>query len=83
MKEFDKKLENNKKLLGFMENGENRRLCIWFFTLITYLLLFFIIRNQFVLLFSYFICYFIYSKLYTYLYNRLKDKISFSTKDCK
>lgn len=83
MKDYKSKLENKKKLLSFMENNENRMLCVWFFTLITYILLFIIIKNTFVLLFGYFVCYLIYSRLYTYLYNKLKYSLSFSKEDCK
>lgn len=68
MKEYKKR-----KLLDFMNNKENRMLVVWFFTLITYIILFFLFRNTFVLLFSYFICYLIYSKLYDYIYNKLAD----------
>lgn len=68
-----------------MNNQENKMLTVWFFTLISYAVAYFIIRNSFVLLFSYFIFFYIYSKLYNYIYKLLQKKYnqeSFS-QDCK
>lgn len=80
MKEFKKKIENKKKLLKFLENGENKMLTVWFFTLVSYLLLYFITKNMFVLLFGYFIFYIIYSRFYMFLYRKIKNELSFSKK---
>lgn len=65
-----------KKLIDFLENNENRMLVVWFFTLVTYIVLFFLFRNTFVLLFSYFICYLIYSRLYNFILNKIKNSFS-------
>lgn len=65
-----------KKLIDFLENNENRMLVVWFFTLVTYIVLFFLFRNTFVLLFSYFICYLIYSRLYNFILDKIKDSFS-------
>lgn len=65
-----------KKLIDFLENNENRMLVVWFFTLVTYIVLFFLFRNTFVLLFSYFICYLIYSRLYNYILDKIKNSFS-------
>ena len=67
MKEF-----NHKKLVEFLENNENRMLIIWFLTLLSYVILFFLFKNTFVLLFSYFIFYLIYSRLYNFVLNKLE-----------
>lgn len=60
------------EILKFMGNSENRMLIIWLFTIITYVFLFFLFKNTFVLLFGYFASYLIYSKLYNYIYNKIK-----------
>ena len=65
-----------KKLIDFLENNENRMLVVWFFTLVTYIVLFFLFRNTFVLLFSYFICYLIYSRLYNFILDKIKDSFN-------
>ena len=65
-----------KKLIDFLENNENRMLVVWFFTLVTYIVLFFLFRNTFVLLFSYFICYLIYSRLYNYILDKIKNSFN-------
>ena len=65
-----------KKLIDFLENNENRMLVVWFFTLVTYIFLFFLFRNTFVLLFSYFICYLIYSRLYNFILDKIKDSFN-------
>lgn len=70
-----------KKLLTFLENQENRMLVIWFFTLVTYVLLFFLFRNTFVLLFSYFICYLIYSRLYNWAVIKIKSSFNDDTSE--
>ena len=68
-----------KKLIDFLSNNENRMLIIWFLTLITYVILYFLFRNTFVLLFSYFICYLIYSRVYNFVLYKIKN--SFKEKD--
>lgn len=65
-----------KKLITFLENNENRMLIIWFLTLVSYVLLFFLFKNTFVPLFSYFICYLIYSRLYNFILNKIKNSFS-------
>lgn len=65
-----------KKLIDFLENNENRMLVVWFLTLVTYIVLFFLFRNTFVLLFSYFICYLIYSRLYNFMLNKIKNSFN-------
>lgn len=78
MKDYKKKLENKKKLLKFMENVENKTLSVWFFTLISYVVLYFITKNMFVLLFGYFVFYIIFSRLYMFIYRKLKQDFSIS-----
>lgn len=69
-------VSNKKKCIDFLDNNENRLLIIWFLTLITYVILYFLFRNTFVLLFSYFICYLIYSKAYNFVLNKIKNSFS-------
>ena len=70
MKEF-----NNKKLIEFLENNENRVLIIYFLSILLYFLLFVLFKNTFVLLFGYFIGYLVFSKLYKIVLNKLKTSL--------
>lgn len=76
MKEFKKK-----KLVEFMENQENRMLVIWFFTLVTYVISFVLIKNTFVLLFGYFVAYLVYSRVYNLVLNKLKNSLMNNTSE--
>ena len=76
MKDYKKELENKQKLIKFMNNSENRMLTVCFFTLVSYLILSFITKNSFVLLFGYFVLYFLFSKLYVHLYKKLVDSFT-------
>ena len=72
-------VSNKKKLLEFIENSENRQLVIWFFTLITYVILMLFLKNMIVLLFGYFLCYLIYSRLYNYMLIKIKNSFKEKT----
>lgn len=72
-------VSNKRKLLEFMQNSENKQLTIWFFTLITYVIMFLFLKNMFVLLFGYFICYLIYSRIYNYALNKIKASFNEKT----
>ncbi len=61
-----------KKLLVFLENSENRQLIVWFLTLVSYVLLFVLLKNSFVLLFGYFAFFFIYGRVYNFILKRLQ-----------
>ena len=67
MKEY-----NHEKLIKFLENIENKTLIIYSFTIITYLILCYCIRNTFVLFFGYFVAYVFYSKIYNKVVIRIK-----------
>ena len=43
-----------KKLINFLDNIENKQLIVWFLTLCSYVILFVLFHNSFVLLFGYF-----------------------------
>ena len=86
MKEYNKRL----KLIEFLGNKENRMLVIWFFTLISYVVLYLITKNTFVLFFSYFVLYLFFSRTYDFIFKKLtkhldeeKKVVSFSDYDCK
>ena len=61
-----------KRLINFLDNLENKQLIVWFLTLCSYVVLFVLFHNSFVLLFGYFACYFIYSKAYNLVLNNIK-----------
>lgn len=61
-----------KKLLIFLENSENRQLIVWFLTLVSYIILFVLFKNSFVLLFGYFAFFFIYGRVYNFILQRLQ-----------
>lgn len=61
-----------KRLINFLDNLENKQLIVWFLTLCSYVVLFVLFHNSFVLLFGYFACYFIYSKVYNLVLNNIK-----------
>lgn len=65
-----------KKLINFLENAENKQLIVWFLTLLSYIVLFVLFHNTFVLLFGYFACFFIYSKIYNYMLKKIKYSFS-------
>lgn len=65
-----------KRLINFLDNLENKQLIVWFLTLCSYVVLFVLFHNSFVLFFGYFACYFIYSKVYNLVLNKIKMSFS-------
>ena len=63
---------NKTKLKKFILNQENKMLLIYFFTIISYILLNILFKNAIVLLCGYFFFYFIYSKLFNHIENKIK-----------
>lgn len=61
-----------KKLINFLDNIENKQLIVWFLTLCSYVILFVLFHNSFVLLFGYFACFLVYSKLYDFMLEKIK-----------
>ena len=70
-----------KKIINFLDNLENKQLIVWFLTLCSYVFLFVLFHNSFVLLFGYFACFFIYSKIYNIVLIKIKSSFKETVTD--
>lgn len=69
MKKFN--IETRKKLKYFMEQQENMMGIVCLLSIISYLILFVITKNVFILMAGYMIFYVLYTKIYKHIYFKL------------